>query len=236
MSTINWQESEEKWLQDKWGKFGASDMHKLWAKGVGTNMFGVGAMTHIKKIARQAYTMFNTQDSVETYAMKMGKVLEPQSFAYLFQILKLPEIEYYGSANPVFIPHHESDFKADTGCSPDAIAKTTDGRISFGIELKNPNGDTHWDYLTEITDQKSLLKCCKDFYTQCQFSMACTNSDLWLWSSYNEFYPDKDKALIIEVTPDEKFMEDLNLRILSAIKKKYDLLAEMKYTRVKLRY
>jgi hypothetical protein len=218
--------AEEKWLMDKWGKFGASDMHKLLAKGVGANMFGVGAMTHIKKVARQAYTMFNTQDNVETYSMKMGKVLEPQSFAYLYQVLKLPEIEYYGSANPVFLPHHRSDFKTDTGCSPDAAAKTKDGRISFGIELKNPNGDTHWDYLTEISSKEDLKKVCKDFYTQCQFSMACTNSDLWLWCSYNEFYPSKDKVLIIEVTPDEEFMEDLNIRITAAIKKKWELINE----------
>lgn len=217
---------EEKWLMDKWGKFGASDMHKLWAKGVGSNMFGVGAVTHIKKVARQAYTMFNTQDSVETYAMKMGKVLEPQSFGYIYKLLGVPEVEYYGSSNPVFIPHHENDFKADTGCSPDAAAKLPNGKISFGIELKNPNGDTYWDYLTEITDQKSLLKCCKDFYTQCQFSMACTDTDLWLWCCYNEFYPVKDRAIIIEVTPDAQFMEELNERVFAAIKKKYELIEQ----------
>lgn len=221
-------EAEEKWLQDKWGMFGASDIHKLWSKGVGQNMFGVGAMTHIKKIARQAYTMFNTQDSVETYAMKMGKVLEPQSFGYVYKLLMVPELNYFGSNNPIFKKHHKSDFKDDTGCSPDGAAVRPDKSFSFGIELKNNAGDTHWDALSEIKDQKDLLKACKDDYTQCQFSMACCNTDLWLWVSYNEFFPEKHKALIIEVTPDEKFMENLDVRLLAAIKKKYELIEEMK--------
>lgn len=218
---------EEKWLMDKWGKFGASDSAKLLAKGVGQNMFGVGAMTYIKKVARQAYTMFNTQDSVETYAMKMGKVLEPQSFGYVYSILRVPELEYYGSSTPIFIPHIKDEYKSDVGCSPDAAARRKDKSISFGLELKNPSGDTHWDYLTEISDAEGLKKCCKDFYSQCQFSMAATGTDLWLWCSYNEFYPDKDKALIIEVTPDEEFMEEMNKRTTGAIKKKYELIEEM---------
>ena len=218
--------AEEKWLMDKWGMFGASDMHKLLAKGVGTNMFGVGAMTHIKKIARQAYTLFNTQDNAETYAMKMGKILEPQSFAHVYRLLGVTDIEYYGSASPIFI-RHQKEFNKDAGCSPDALYKKED-KVIFGIELKNPNGDTHWDYLSEISNQKDLEKVCKDHYTQCQFSMACTNSDLWLWCSYNEFYPDKDKALIIEVRPDESFMENLNARVSAAIIKKYELIEERK--------
>jgi hypothetical protein len=218
---------EEKWLQEKWGKFGASDMHKLWSKGKG-EMFGEGAKTHIKKVARQAYTMFNTCDSVETYAMKMGKVNEPQSFGYLYNLLGIPNLQYYGSGNPIFLPHIENDFKTDTGCSPDSCAITKDNRISFGMEFKNPSGDTHWDYLTDITDQNSLKTVCKDFYTQIQFSMACTGTDLWLWCSYNEYFPEKHKALIIECTPDKEFMGELNERILKAIEKKYELIEEMK--------
>src|SRR6185503_1053945 len=192
--------AEEKWLQEKWGKFGASDMHKLWSKGKG-EMFGEGAKTHIKKVARQAYTMFNTCDSVETYAMKMGKVNEPQSFGYIYKLLRVPELQFYGSANPIFLPHRKNDFKADTGCSPDGAAVTKENKISFGIELKNPNGDTFWDYLSEIHNQKDLLTVCNVFYTQIQFSMACTGTDLWLWCCYNEYFPEKDRAIIIEVTP-----------------------------------
>lgn len=221
------EEAEEKWLMQKWGKFGASDMYKLWSKGKG-EMFGAGAKTLIKKVARQAYTLFNTEDSVETYSMKMGKVNEPQSFGYVYKLLGIKELEYYGSNNPIFVNHHKNEFKADTGCSPDGAAKRKDGIISFGVELKNNKGDTHWDSLNEIKTQKDLLAANKDDYTQCQFSMACCNTDLWLWVSYNEYFPEKHKALIIEVTPDEEFMEQLDERIVAAIKKKYELIDEMK--------
>lgn len=220
--------AEEKWLMDKWGMFGASDMYKLWAKGVGSNMFGVGAMTHIKKVARQAYTMFNTCDNVETYAMKMGKVNEPQAFGYLYNLLRIPQLEYHGSGNPIFVKHRKSEFKDDTGCSPDSTAKTKEGKISFGMEFKCPSGDVHWDYLDAISNQKELLACCKDFYTQIQFSMACTGADLWVFCSYNEYFPEKDKALIIECTPHEEFMEKLDIRILAAIEKKKELIEKRK--------
>jgi len=225
---IKWNEElEEKWLMDKWGCFGASDMFKLWSKGKG-EMFGVGAKTLIKKVARQAYTTFNMEDNVETYSMRMGKILEPQSFGYVYNLLGLKELEYFGSINPIFIKHCKDCFNTDTGCSPDGAAKRKDGTISFGIELKNNKGDTHWDSLTEIKRQSDLKEKSKDDYTQCQFSMACCDADVWLWISYNEYFPDKHKALIVEVTPDKEFMEELEERITAAIKKKYEYIDEMK--------
>ena len=94
-------ETKDSWLLEKWGMFSGSEIYKLFSKGVGTNLFGKGALTYINKVARQAYTSFNDRDSIETYDMKMGKVNESQAFGHLYKLLGFNGLEYHGDSNPV---------------------------------------------------------------------------------------------------------------------------------------
>src|SRR5258708_7461311 len=129
----------EKWLLDKWGCFSASEMYKLLSKGVGSDMFGVLAKTYIEEVAIEAYTMFNTDENVETYAMKMGKINEAQSVGYYKSLLSLVNIEYFGGGNPIFKKYCE-----DSGCSPDVLIKKPDLSVSFGAEFKNNQRKQHF--------------------------------------------------------------------------------------------
>ncbi len=214
---------QEQWLMDKWGCFSASEMHKLLSKGVGSDMFGVAAKTYIEETAIDAYTMFSTDENVETYAMKMGKVNEAQSFGYLKMLLGVEILEYYGGANPIF-----KKYCPDSGCSPDCTAPLPDGGISFGVELKNNQRKQHFRDLRLIADPIDLKREHLDDFTQCQFSMMCYKTDLWLWCSYNEYFPAQDKMLIIEVAADKSFQDNLGVRLQMAKKIKYRIIEQRK--------
>jgi hypothetical protein len=212
--------ANEKWLLDKWGCFSASEMHKLLSKGVG-EMFGKGAKTYIEEVAIEAYTMFNMDENVETYAMKMGKIREAESFYYYIKLLGIQFMEYYGGDNPVFKKYCE-----DSGCSPDSLAKKADGTASFGAEFKNNQRKQHFTDLRTINEADDLKKEHIDDYTQCQFSMMCYKTDLWHWCSYNEYFPEKDKMLIIEVKEDKSFQDNLIVRLAMAKKIKYRIIEQ----------
>lgn len=214
--------AEEAWLLEKWGCFSASEMYKLLSKGVG-EMFGAGAKTYIEEIAIEGYTMFNMDENVETYAMKVGKMKQAECFAYYQQLLGFDGLLYHGDTNPVFKKYCE-----DSGCSPDCTAPMADGSISFGSEFKNNQRKQHFRDLRMIADQKDLEKLHPDDYTQCQFSMMCYRCDLWHWCSYNEYFPARDKMLIIEVKEDKVFQGNLEVRLQMAKKIKWRIIEQRK--------
>jgi hypothetical protein len=223
-------ELTEDWLKLKWGKFSASQLFHL-MMGSGKGMFGDGAITYIEGIARECYTRFNTDELVETYAMKMGKVNEAQSFGVLYKHIGFAGLQYHGSTNPVFELYTGFDnpeLDGQAGASPDATAPLLDGTgFSFGAELKNPKQKTHWEYLRNIKDQWDLKKISLEYYTQVQMSMLTFKTDLWIWASYNEYFPVKHQMRIVEVVPDIPFLEDFKVKLKMAIRLRNKIVKEM---------
>lgn len=209
----------EAWLSKKWGCFGSSDIAPLMVK-TKDGMFGDGALTLIKKVARQKYTLFNMDDKIESHDMRMGKAREAQCVAFYKKLIGFDAIVHCGDANPIFKRYEIEGKETNSGCSPDSIAPLPDnsGRICFGGEFKNPSGDTHSKYLTDISDQYDLKKINANYYGQPQFSMMVYGCDLWHWASYNEYFPLKDKMILIEVKKDEQYCTDLHIRVMQAMK------------------
>jgi hypothetical protein len=202
------------WLKEKWGCFSASEMFKLLSDGKG-EMFGVGAKTYIEEVAIEAYTMFNQDENVSTWSMEKGKMKEFESHQYHKNtyLMGLPNIIYCGGGNPVFKKYNEY-----SGCSPDSIINRPNGEIMFGAEYKNNGSKQHFRDLRLIDTSKDLLTQHKDDYTQVQFSMMCYGVDLWHWCSYNEYFPENDKMLLIECEQDKQFQDNLDIRLSMAIK------------------
>lgn len=222
-------EQRDEWKFLKWGKFSASLEFNLMTPGKfdketkTTSIFSEGGLTYIRKTAREAFTIFNEEDQPETFAMKMGKAKESISFQYLEKVLGRRDVlTYYGGLNPLFEPY--APYKDDSGTSPDSVAWKDEGaRIaSFGAELKNPNGDTHADYLEFIKDHHDLKRYSSMYYTQVQKAMSTFQCDMWLWCSHNEYFPPAQRMLIIEVPANKNFQNELDARLDSAIKKKYE--------------
>lgn len=224
---VNTDELEYNWLKEKWGCFSASTASELLSKGMG-ELFGVGAKTRIKKVAREAYTQFNMDESsVSTKDMMLGKMREPISYAYLYKLLGIKTLEHHGDCNPLFYRHIKDEYKEHAGCSPDVLAYKSDGSISFGIEMKNPKGDAHQDYIMQIENASHLEKYCKDYWVQCQFSMMCYGLDLWLFTSHNEYFPPKTRMLIVEVPLDKSFVANYEIRLSMAIKMKNRIIEQV---------
>ena len=213
--------ADEQWKLARSGKFTASSISKIMLPGK-DNMFSKGGLTYINEVACDAYTLFEDRN-VQTYSMMMGKIKEPEAFAFYSKLIGLNGLQYFGDGNPLF-----KEYCKDSGGSPDAIAPVDADTVSFGGEFKCPDRDTHWDYLKTIKDQYDLKKLCPDYYGQCEFLMRTFKCDLWHWVSYNEYFPLKDRALIIEVKWDKNYQNDLEVRLQQAIKMKYELIEQFK--------
>lgn len=212
----------EAWRLAKWGKFSGSQIFHLMVPGEG-QLFSTGGITYIEKVAREAYTLYNDEESVESFAMKMGKVREPQSFDFYRRMIGVDSLEYYGGSNPLFV-----QYCPDSGSSPDCLAKLPDGSNSFGGELKNPTGKIHMHYIRNIHDQWDLKKESEEYYGQCQMGMIACKCDLWHWCSHNEYFPFKNRLLLIEVKADRAYQDNLRMRLKMAVKMKYEIIEELK--------
>lgn len=213
----------ELWKRKKWGKFSASQEYHLMVPGKNGEVFSTGGLTYIENVAREAYTNYNEEEMVESYAMKMGKIREPQSYGHLRRLLGFDGLQYYGGDNPVF-----DLYCPDSGVSPDCKAILPDGTVSFGAELKNPTGKTHMFYLRNIKDQWDLKKISDEYYAQVQKALLTYKCDHWLWTSHNEYFPFKDQMLIIEVKADKQYLQNMDVRIKMAVKKKYEIMEELR--------
>ena len=224
---------EEKWKLDKFGKFSASQIHKLVLSGPVVDrrsgmrrLFSDGGLTYIKQIARQSASIFSERDFRESFDMKAGLINEPESFGRLYGLLGIPDeyITYFGASNPKFFPYIPG-----SGCSPDVVVYGPDGEPAYGCELKNPKPDTHWDYLLNIGDAEALRRNCPDYFAQVQFSMMVLGVDKWLFCSYDGLLKNfSDKMLIIEVPRDKKFCDDLLIRLKQALYLKEEYMLTVK--------
>lgn len=210
------------WRRKKWGRFSASQIFHLMIPGKG-EVFSPGGVTYIEQVAREAYTTYNEEDSVETYAMRMGKIKEAQAYAHLRRLLGFDGLQYHGGNDPVF-----DLYCPDSGVSPDCRAVLPDGTVSFGAEIKCPTGKIHMFYLRNIKDQWDLKKISEEYYAQVQKALLKYKCDHWLWTSYNEYFPFKDQQLLIEVKADKPYIQNMDVRLKMAIKKKYEIIEEMK--------
>lgn len=196
----------EEWKRKKWGRISASQEYHIMIQGAGQT-FSPGGITYIEGVARERYTLFNEEESIESFAMKMGKIREPASYAHLSRLLGFDGLQYFGGDNPVFDLYSEF-----SGVSPDCKAILPDGTVSFGAELKNPTGKVHMFYLRNIKDQWDLKKVSGEYYAQVQKAILTYKCDHWLWTSHNEYFPFKNRQLIIEVKADKSYLDSMVIR------------------------
>jgi hypothetical protein len=223
-------ENNNQWLLAKWGMFSASQLFHIMIPGKedkktgAKELFSTGGVTYIEKIAMEGYTLFNPDENPMSYDMKMGKIREGQGAAYYINAIGV-QMRYYGGGDPLFHLYNK-----DSGASPDLVLwKDEENKIaSFGGEMKCPKSSTHMYYLRNIKNATDLKRESLEYYTQVQFSMRVFQTDLWHWNSYNEYFPEKDKLLLIEVPADKNFQNELDARLDAAIKKKYQLIEELK--------
>lgn len=211
---INELDAKGKWLFARKGKFTASEIGKLLSKSRGTDMFGTGALTYIRQKAIEKMTVYwEAPELEEVKSLLHGKAHEYPAFEGYQKTTGFHSMRYFGTEEPVFL-----DFDENSGGSPDGLMGVGD-IIHRGLEMKCPkNSNVHLDYL-EMKDQWDLKEYNVDYYAQMQFLLMITKAPVWDFCSSDErFISPKLKTKIIEVLPDKKFQDNLEIRIKMAVK------------------
>lgn len=214
---------KDQWFEDRWGKFSASEIHKLLSKGVGADLFGAGAKTYIRKKAIEKITTFWENPRIEfAKPLLWGKRYEEPAFRHYVHLTGLSDMRYMGTETPLFLTYDEN-----SGGSPDGIMGAGE-TIELGLELKCPlDSGVHWDYL-KMNDQWDLLGYCPEYYAQIQFLLVITKAQMFHFASFDERYKSfKLRMKIIEVKPDLNFQKNLLMRLKMAVKERDKLIEEL---------
>lgn len=207
-------ESKDKWFLDRHGKFTASEIGKLLSKGSGAQMFGTGAMTYIRQKAIEVMTVLWERPELDSVkSLLHGKVHEYPAYEMYKKVSGNHSMRYFGTETPLFL-HYDND----SGGSPDGIMGEGE-KIYCGLEVKCPkNSNVHFDYL-EFKDQWDLRGYNMDYYAQIQFLLMITKADHFHFCSFDDRFIDyKKKTKVIDVLPDKKFQDNLEVRLQMAIK------------------
>lgn len=161
---------EREWLQQRWGKFTASDTYKLMTY-PDKDELPKGALTYIMKKVAESLTEFSVQPFISD-AMQWGLLHESEA------------IDAFQDKTGLIVTHCK-----DGQCFIDKgyFGGTPDGLIPSeysGLEIKCPNSDTHLSYL-QIKTAADLKQAAPEYYWQCQSLMMITASMHWYFVSYD---------------------------------------------------
>lgn len=229
----------ENWFLERRGKMSASEIDKLRVEGKADKitgvkpMFGDGAMTYIKTKARECLTEYWENPALEFKdSLRHGKDVEQMAHEFYVKKTKNYKMGLCGTENPVFL-HYDNpaygDCNMQSGGSPDGLLFSSGGSIDLVEEIKCPfNPDVHFKNLF-LKDQWDLQEEYPMYYGQCQFLLMITKAGMLHWVSFDERYTDeKHRMKIIEVSPDKKYQGMLEIKVLSAIKKKNEFIQLLK--------
>lgn len=207
-------EVKDKWHEDRWKKFTASKCGCLLLPGKNGEMFSAGGLTYIEEKAIECLTTYWENPKLEyVKGILHGKRYEEPAFNHYCEITRNFDMRYFGTEDPLFLSYNEN-----SGGSPDGLmGQGID--IHVGLELKCPEqSSVHWEYF-KFKDQFSLKDNCRDHYGQVQMLLLITKAPVWHWCSFDERFLDKRKQMkLIEVYPDRKVFDAIEIRIRQAVK------------------
>lgn len=212
---------EEEWMSKRRGRFTASEYHRLMGY-EDSPKYDFELTKGGKSYAYDKYleTIADKGESYKNASMDRGNELEAEAAERFMEETGI-EVEALGD-NQEFCELGEY-----LGCTPDGIIEP-----NGGLETKCPDSKTHDHYLTNITDQESFKKTCKDYYWQIQGSMYVTGRDHWYFVSYDpRFHYKGEQILILKVERNEEDINKLKGRLRLAIGYRLSLLKKRKNRR-----
>lgn len=215
----------DQWHILRWGKLTASENYKLLVNGKDT-MFSPGGITYIKEKVIQMTTHFWDRPELdEVKSLLHGKMYEYPAYKATVQATGYNNMIYLGEDNPLFLEYEP--LAKDSGGSPDSLVLNSDATVDVVAEFKCPkNPMLHFERL-KWKSQWDLKEGYPSCYCQIQNLMMITKARLGLFTSFDDRQiRDDKKAKIIEVLPDKKFQDNLDLRLRMAVKEKYRIYDE----------
>lgn len=215
----------DQWHLQRWSKFTASENFKLLPTGA-TTMFSPGAYTYIKdKVLQMTTNMWQRPELDEVEALLHGKVHEYPAYKAMVSATGYTNLIYLGEERPLFLEYEA--LKGESGGSPDSISLTEDATVDMVAEIKCPkNSMNHFNRLVWKT-QWDVKEKYIQAYTQIQNLMLISGARLGLFVSYDDRQKRVDKKYkIIDIMPDKKFQDNLDVRLRMAVKEKYRIYDE----------
>lgn len=216
-------DQRDRWHLQRHAMLTSSENYKLLPKGKDGTGFSQTGLTYItNKVIESMTVLYERPELDQVESLMHGKAYEEASFHRYVKESKNSSMRYFGSDNPVFIKHNEY-----CGGSPDACMG--DGEIvKWGAEMKNPkNPANHFLYMGFKT-QWDLKEKRIEYYTQIQDLLLITEAEGWHFVSYDErFKNPKLQIKILEVMPDMKFQNNLEIRKSLAQKKKLEIIEQI---------
>ena len=215
----------DQWHLARWSKFTASENHKLLTLTGGTSMFSAGGYTYIKdKVLQMTTHMVERPELEEVKSLLHGKMYEYPAYKETVRLTGYNLI-YMGEENPLFLEYEP--LAKDSGGSPDSLLLNSSASVDIVAEFKCPkNSMLHFDRLKWVNQwdvKEGYLSC----YSQIQNLMMITGAPLGLFVSFDDRQIRHDKkAKIIEILPDKKFQDNLDIKLRMAVKEKYRIFEE----------
>jgi hypothetical protein len=217
----------EEWLLIRRAKLTCGENFKLLPASTQSKdrMWSTTALTYIEtKAIEMSTSVWERPEMDNVESLLHGKMYEYPAFERYVKETKNYSMNYMGTENPKFIQH--PGMEEESGGTPDMVNVTDTGGIDYLGEIKCPSNPAyHFRRLTwssQFDIKENYLSC----YTQMQNLMLITGAMGCDFISYDERQLSHSKKIkIIEVKPDRKFIDNLELRINLAVKEKYRILS-----------
>lgn len=210
---------KDAWLMERRGKFTASECSKLLLPGPKGAMFSVGGMTYIEAKAIEIVTDVWENPKLEfAKPILWGKRYEQPAFEFYIDRTGLKDMRYFGTEDPLFL-----ELNQNAGGSPDGLMGVG-ADVKLVLELKCPEqSKTHWGYC-KFKGQYDLKDNVMEYYAQVQMLLMITGAPLCHWISFDERFKDhKKKMKLIEIIPEERFQQELSIRLEEAAIRRDDM-------------
>ena len=230
---INGIDPVDKWYLDRYGKFTASENHKLISPAKVNKFWSETADTYIEDRAIQCITdLWERPELEEVKSLLWGKVHEYPAYEAYVNATRNYSMAYLGTENPLFFEY--DPLKDESGGTPDIVNWSASKSVDMGAELKCPKNPAYHFRRLNWKDQWDIKEGYILCYTQIQNLMMITGAQEWHFVSFDDRQKIKSKKIkIIPVYPDKKFQDNLDARIRLAIKEKYKLLSERLESEIK---
>jgi hypothetical protein len=223
----------DKWYVDRWSKFTSSENYKLITPSKPNEIWSTGANTYIEQKAVESVTNFQERYELEEVkSLLWGKAHEYPAYESYIQTTRNYSMQYTGTDNPMFLVYDK--MPEESGGTPDAVSITSSNKVDVGCEIKCPKNSIEHFRRLRWTSQWDVKEGYKLVYTQIQHLMMITGAQEWHFISFDDRQLYKsNKTKIIEVKPDQKFMDNLEVKLTMAVKEKYKILSDHLGSQVK---
>lgn len=225
----------DKWHIERWHRFTSSENHKLLTPAKLNQVWSAGAVTYIEQKAVNTVTRMEERPEMEEVkSLLHGKANEYPAYEMYVQTTRNMSMRYTGTEDPLFLLYEE--MPDESGGTPDVVSITESNSVDLLAEIKCPKNSIEHFRRLRWTSQWDIKEGYPLVYCQMQHQLMITGAQEAHFISYDDRQLiRKNKIKIIVVKPDQKFMDNLHIKLMMAVKEKYKILSQYLGTEVKCR-